>query len=631
MIPAQECRDNAGAPHPDCEHFTKSAPSGGASSGQRWRVIVRLSIAVLGLVSLAADVAAAALPLIVVLVSRQMPARTVLRRLALAVIALFGFNAALLTILAVLGLPVAPRALATIYLLGFALAPALRTGSNEKRSIATASDWWALGTALTVFSLLYRPFVGASLGRRMAQLSFSTDGAHHLAFVRRSVLQGGYLTESNYPQAWAGNVALIVDLVGSATPDSLLLVAPVLIMAFYALMVFFAVALSLDVLRAVVGNLRPLPAGVAVGCIALTALVGPGNLLIRTSSYTQTVAIAVLLATAGLLTAPDYSTWRLPTTLGLFAVALMQTWYLLAPVLAMLLLLYLVKFRPRPMPVLVVATATVLLSAYPLLKGPPPVTQLNAPGVTPLPQPAIVLALLLLTLVALAVIARRSRSVGPGPLPLISLVVATLLLLVAVIAIQVFAGAGLRYYAAKVLYVVLVFGGLAGATAAGLESEHALRLGSTNVSEARFFSGLVVTLVLLGLAGVSVGTREQSWPMAAGQPPNALNGAVLDAIFSAHPNGLSPDTDAWVFDACSRGTDYLASKWIHDLFQTWNESRHEVSRGYRSGKAGEVKMLVDRAADNGLERIEIYTHRPCMPDALARISSSAKVVLVTVP
>ncbi len=631
MISAQESREDLATSHVVQESHALPARFRGSFLRQRRPVLIRLLVAVLGLFALAAGAGLVSLPLIVALAARQMPASTILRRLAVAVIALFGLNAALLTVLAVLGLPVEARLVAAIYLVGFALAPATRDRPKGTGSVATVSDWWALGSALTAFTLFYRPFVGASLGRSMAQLSFSTDGANHLSLVRRNVLQGGYLAESDYPPAWAGNVALVVDMVGNASPGSLLLVAPPLIMAFYALLVFFVVALTLDVLHAVVGKHSQLTAAVAVSCIGLTALVGSGNLLIRTSSYTQTVAMTALLVITSLLVAPRHATWRLPAMLGLLSVALMQTWYLLAPVLAVMLMLYLVLFRPKPLPVLAVAIPTVLLSAYPLLKGPPPVTQLNALGITPLPYLSIVLAVLLLTVVAVAVLLRRSVVAGPSPLLLTTLIVATLLLAVGVIAIQVFVGAGAGYYTAKVLYVVLFFGALAGAAAAGLEAERGLLL-RTSTSSGRpwLFSGLLVALMVGGFAGASVGTRDQSWPLAAGRGPDALDGAVLDAIFSAHPSGLPPETDAWVFDGCSRGTDFLANKWIHDFFQTWSESRHKVSAGYRSGRTGDVNMLLDRAAEEEVQRVEIYNHRDCSPDALARLSSAPKIVIVSV-
>lgn len=592
---------------------------------------LRLLSATLGLLALAAGIGLISLPLIVALAARQMPAGTMIRRLALAIMALFGLNAALLTVLAMAEVPVETRMVAAVYLVGFAIAPEIRDGSKARGRIATVSDWWALSTALVTFVVFYHPFVGASLGRSMAQLSFSTDGANHLTFVRRSLGQGGYLAASDYPPAWAGNMALVIDVVGDASPRNLLLIAPPLIMAFYALLVFFAVALTLDVLHAVVGKHSHLAAFVAVCCIVFISLVGVGNFMIRTSSYTQTVAMTALVVITTLLLAErDHATWRMPVMMGLLTVTLMQTWYLLAPVLLGMLFLYLILLRPKPPLVVAVAVPTVFFSAYPLLKGPPPVTQINAMGITPLPHPTIVLALLVLTLVAVAILIRRNSSGGSAALSITTLVVTSLMLCVLVGAIQVSTGTGLGYYAAKVLYAVFLFGALAAATAAGLETERGLRAWSQPDSGPWLSSALLAFLVFAGLAAASVGTRDQSWSLAAGRAPDAFDGTVLDAMFAAHPDGLPLETDAWVFDRCFPGTDYLANKWIHDLFQTWNESRYRVSNGFRSGRERDLSALLSRAAENEVQRMEIYIHRACDPDAIANLARSPKVVLVRV-
>lgn len=629
MLSAQKSRA-----HRDLHDVTQTDHAGSAGSAsrrrsrQRWAPAV---VALVGLVALAAGLGVFALALTVWFAARQMPAATTVRRLALAVLALFGANAIVLTTAAVLGLTVDARVVAAAYLVVGALV-AHRQHLPTCNSIATASDWWALCTALTTFALFYRPFVGASPGRSMAQLSFSTDPGNHLSLVQRSLQQGGYVAASDYPPAWSGNVGLAVELIaGSApSPASLLSVAVPLIVGFYALLVFFAVALTVDSVHAAVGEHSRLPAAVAVICIGLTTLVGYSHLLLSSGSYTQILAMTTLLAVATLSVTAGEQSWRLTVVLGLLSVALMQTWYLLAPVLAVLLLGYLAASRPPRLLAITVAVPTALMSAYPLLKGPAPVAQLNAVGGTPL-HLSVLLVLMILTLVGIVVLVRWKQPGARPPLVLVLLVVSTLLTAVVVLGLQLITSGGLGYYGAKLFYVVFLFGALAAAAAAGVASDRGLRSGASLRSRGRLVSAMVVLLTVGGLVGVSAATRDLSWRYAAGQTPGALDGDVLDAIFAAHPTGLPGGTDAWVLDGCIRATDHIANKWTHDLFQTWSDSRQKANNLYRSMRPGDVSMLVDRAAEMRLERMEVYVQDDCNPGALARLASNPKVAVIRVP
>lgn len=629
MLSAQKSR-----PRGDLNDGPENDQAGSiGSSVQRWwpRKWAPTAVAVVGLIALGAGLGAISLAAIAWLVARQMPASSTVRRLALALLALFGMDAVVLTTAAVLGQSVDARVLAVAYLVigGFC---ALRPHISSNTGLATSSDWWALGTALTTFAVYYRPFAGASPGRIMAQLSFSTDPGNHLGLVVQSLRQGGYVAGSDYPPAWAGNVGLAVRLIVGRAPAAadLLSISVPLIIGFYALLVFFGVALTVDAVQAAVGERSRWPAAVAVVCIGLATLVGYSHLLLSSGSYAQILAMTTLLAVSTVLASGGERTWRATVVLGLLSVVVMQTWYLLAPVLAVLLLAYLAAARPSRLLASAVAVPTAVYSAYPLLKSPAPVAQLNAVGGTPL-DPSVLLVLMLLTLAGVVVLMRWKRPGTQPPVVLVLLVVAALFTTVLVLAVQLGTTRGFGYYGAKLFYVLFLFGALAAAAAAGVASDRGLRPEGSPRSRSRLLGAAVALLIVGGLAGVSTTTRDLSWRYAAGQAPGALDGAVLDAIFAAHPTGLPSDTDAWVLDGCFRNTDHIANKWTHDLFQTWTESRTRTTYTYRGGRAGDVSMLVDRAAESGVARMELYVHHDCNPDALARVASSPKVIVVRVP
>ncbi len=629
MISAQKSREHQDPHVSQGDHAGASPSPSRPRSPQRWAPPV---VALFALVALVVGVGLLALPVIVWLAARQVPASTTVRRLALAVLALFGVNAIVLTTAAGLDLTVDARVVAAAYLVVGALV-AHRRHTSISNSIATASDWWALGTALTTFALFYRPFVGASPGRSMAQLSFSTDPGNHLSLVQQSLQQGGYVAASDYPPAWSGNVGLAIELIaGSApSPTSLLTVAAPLIVGFYSLLVFFAVALTVDAVHAAVGEQSRWPAAVAATCIGLTTLIGSSHLLLSSGSYTQILAVTILLAIATLLGAADEQGWRLTVVLGLLSIALMQTWYLLAPVLGVLLLVHVAASRPSLPQVIVVSVPTALCSLYPLLKGPAPVSQLNAVGGTPFPHQSVLAVLLILTLGAIALLLRQKGSATQPAFVLALLVVVTLLTTLLVLVVQLVTSGGFGYYGAKMFYVVFLFGAIAVAAAGGVASERAFGLGVSSRSLGRPVSIVVVLLIVGGLAGVSVTMRDSSWTFAAGQPPAAVDGAVLDAILSAHSQGLPADTDAWVLDGCSRATDHIANKWTHDLFQTWTDSRRKTNNLYRARPAGDVSMLLDRADEAEVARMEVYVKDDCNPGALARLASNPKVAVIRVP
>lgn len=594
----------------------------------------RPMVAAVGLLALLLDQNYAVLPIIVGLAAAYMPGPTVIRRLAMTIPCLFGLNAIVLTVFVLAGIPVNARLLAAVYLvLGGLFAAPNVSAKPERDGADNGTDWWALGTALTIFAIFYRPFATASLGERLALLSYSTDAGNHLKSVRVALAESGYQSLSDYPPAWAGNLALAIDLlIGKDAPaTSFIHAAAVLIILLYALLVYFAVALVLTSVQTFTGRLHPAAAGLAVVAVGTSATFGSTSVLLMSASYAQIVATTVLLAMGCLQVAQYHGGWRVPTTVGLLSMALMQTWYLLAPVLAALLLAYLATLGRRVLVPLLLASPLGVVAAYPILKG-PGVTHLSAGGGTYFTAPSVTYVLFFLTLAGVAVLVRQKATCGGRPLALLVLVVTSLILTAAVVVVQILAGQGFGYYAIKLLLVVFLFGTLAVATAVAVAADRAItsRRAQAHASTPLLACLCIVGLLLGGVLAAAIGTLKISFPFASGSTPPDLDGRVLDAIFAAHPTGLDSATDAWVVDGCSRGRDHIANKWIHDIFLTWNASRQATDSLYFTTKGDNIDMLSSRAADSTLKRMEIYVRRDCQPIAVDRLAENRKVTVIRV-
>lgn len=604
-------------------------------SGRRWRPL----LASIGLLALLLDQNYAAPPLIVGLAAVYMPGRTSIRRLTMTIPCLVGLNAVVLTVLAVASVPVNARLLAAAYLVvGGALPAPAVFAQRERGGVTSSADTWALGTALAIFAVFYRPFFGASLGERLALLSYSTDAANHLSFVQENLLQSGYVSQLNYPQAWAGNVALTIDLLigKNASASSFISVAALLIVAMYAMLVFFAVILVLETLRSYTGRTHPLAAGFAVVGVATSATLGSTSVLLMSASYTQSLAITALLAIGCLLVTETDRNWALSAIVGLLSIALMQTWYLLAPVLAALLLVYLATIGRRAGLFLLVASPLAGIAAYPIVTG-PTAGHLSAVGGTRFTSASVTYLLLFLTVAGIIVLTMQKASGGGSPFVLLLLVVTSLILTAVVVAVQSSAGQAFGYYAIKLLLAVFLFGTLAGATAVAVAVDRTITRHTQDRPQAPPGLACVCVVGLLFGGGLvaAIGTLKISLPYASGSTPRDLDGRVLDAIFAAHPTGLDPATDAWVVDSCSRRRDHIANKWIHDIFLTWNASRRATNSLYfatQPDRVDSVEMLVTRAADPTLlQRMEVYVHRDCWPDSVKRLAETPKITVIRVP
>ena len=592
-------------------------------------------IATVGLLALLAGLEPLALGALILLAAACMPAPSRAQQVAYALLLLFGVNAFVLTVLAVLGAAWNAHLIMAAYLVACGSASAMAREKSRPKPLV-GRDIWAVVAAITALAVFFRPFFGASLGRKLALLSYSTDAGNHLSYVRTDLLVSGYDHASQYPQAWAGNVGLTVDLlVGQRpSPGTFIAVAVPLILGFYGLLVFFAVSLTTTVLQDRVTAPAPrLGAGVAAACFCLSAIVGSSSLLLESASYTQTLALTILLAVGLLLSSPELtSSWWSLAILGFLGLGLMQTWYLLAPVLAVLLVMYLVTRRPGVSRSLLMAAPFIVVALYPIVNGPPAVAQINAPGGAPFPGPTTVTILLLLLLLGLVLaLSRRSfrrQFRVPTTLVLGSLVLTTMIVLV-----QDATGSGANYYAAKLLFAALLFAAVLGAALSGRYVQ-LLLLRSEDKAQGRLWVSAVSAGVLLGgYAFAAFDSRGLSGEYATGKAPDFLDGKVLDAIFVAHPRSLPAGTEVWIADGCARGLDRLANKWTHDLYPEadidpdWPVTNID----YLKAERGDVHMLIERAASPRIKHFEVYVHRECDSGSVLTLSATPKVTVIHVP
>lgn len=598
-----------------------------------------LTLASLGLVTLAAGLPALALPLVVGLFARLVPAATVIRRTALAVLAILGLNAAVLTVLAVAGLAWHLPRLLAVYLILAALIPKPPSAPSSSADIAGHSDRWALGAALATFALLYGPFAWASTGRIMALLSYGSDSATHLSLVLDIRQYDGFITlrrppeglpgMADYPGAWAGNVAMMVQLVlgdNASIPDFMRIVAP-FIVAMYALLVFFAVAVSLDNVLALRGRISKASGLVACLCLGLTTIVGVNVFLLQGGFYTQSLATTCLLSAISLHQTERSPGIRQLIMLGLLTITLMHSWYLLAPVMAVILLVHVLTERPRVLFVTGVALPTGLLSAYPVIMGPTS-AQINAPGPSPLPTIGGIIGLLLVTLAGLVYLLRVRGRGRQQRLALVAALVATLGLVVGILIYQSQTAAGFNYYLFKLFYTIFLLGSVAGTAAAVAEFDRVRNESS------RFLRPVaMIAVVVIGLSVGSYTTRSLSWPYARGETPPRIDGRSLDALFATHPTGLPEGVDTWMLDGCERVSDHIASKWVYDLSLSWDTNLHETYQEFAVGYDDpvDVGMLVRRAQDPQVTRMEVYVHEDCSPEAWRALQRQPKVVVIHVP
>jgi hypothetical protein len=588
----------------------------------------RAALPMLGLVAVLTPFAALALVCWWLVVCAEMPGRTKVRRALFGTVCVYAMTAVVLTSLAVLHGPGNPRLMVAALLLT-ALVWRVRSPARERVPLTNASDRWGASLGIVTFVTLYLPFVGASTGRTMALLSQTTDGATHVQLVMAIIRHHGYVHLSHpaglspgadgYPSAWHGNLWVMSDLLLGRHPSAPAIARVVGLAAVmsYAVLCAVLVALALDLSPH--GN--ELSARAALGgvvCLGLSTTIGFGVFFLQLASYTQIFAMLALLA---LVLAADEAAAdgrRLLLVGVACSIALMQSWYLLAPLLLVALLLLVSRVHVARRLLLVSAVTSLPFVLYPALTGPSS-TQVDLSGPLVLPTIAGVLGLLVAT--GVGCVAMLRRRTGHGGLVLVGVTVASLMTMVFLIAKQGFVeGSGVTYYGAKVLLTTLLLGTVlaAGAVASGLSSR------DRTLRAAAAVAGI----------GVVLGTVSTAWaaiPPSVGLYEGHLDAATLDAIYRQHPQGATPGIETWVMDGCDRVGDLVATKWLYDTSLAWTDDLRYDLTAYADAQRGDVHMVLHRLENPRLHSLEVYLHRECDPTALHQLEGNLKVRVIRVP
>jgi hypothetical protein len=412
---------------------------------------------------------------------------------------------------------------------------------------------------------------------------------------------------------------LIRDVVLGHAPalgDSLTLVGAVVVGG-YALLAWLAATAVLQLTRQG-SSARPVAALGALGCLALGLVGGFGIYLVQLASYTQVFAVVAVLAVVLVVDVAKEQSLRSWAVVVAASVALMQSWYLLAPLLLAAGLVVLAELRPRPRFWLALGAVAIIPCLYPLLTGPRS-THADLPGPILLPTIIGVLGLLGSTAMGCATLLRRVR--GGTSLALVACTVASLLTLVLLVVKQGFVpGSGVSYYAAKVLLTTFLLGTT---VAAGAVAWLLTNPSRTNVA-----------LALALAAGVGLATLTTSGdtlPPRVASTKNQLSPDVLDAIVRDHPRGPGPGLETWVLDGCDRVSDLIGSKWLYDTTLSWNAGVQDGLNAYAQAPKHDVAAVQGRLADPAVTHLELYVHKDCDPTALAQLSSDPKVRVIRVP
>jgi hypothetical protein len=586
-----------------------------------------VAVAVIGLLALPTPLAVLGLVCWWLLVSSEVPGRTWARRGLLGIFVVFGINAGALTALAVLHVPCRPRLLMAV-LLALALVRQARRTPRPRVPVASPADRWALAAGVLTFLALYAPFLGARSGRVMSLLSRTTDGATHVQLVTAVLRSHGYVQlihpsglsqgVDHYPSGWHGNAWILSDLLLGDHPSSSALRALIAACAIasFAILAALAAAVVLDlVAKGVPLVLRSYLA--SLSSLALITLFGVGLLLLQLGSYTQLLAICAVLAVV--LLAGETASTDGPALLvaGACAVCLMQTWYLLALVVALPLMLLLLARRPSPLPLAGFLLVTGPLCLFPIVTG-PALTHVDAPGPESLPTLVGVLGLLVATAIGCLHAVRGGVTMQERALT--AATVGSLFTLIALLLRDgSFAAGHVSYYAAKVLLSVLLIGGVAACAVIG--------------ARARSASSAPSAMALLAAGGLLVAawtTRSLTLPPRVNDVSH-VDPVLLETLLSDHPQGEPQGTISLLADGCDRLLDRVGTKWLADTTLSWSPLLSTTLVNYSAEARGQVGTLEDVLTRPELLQLELYVRKPCDTTAIARLESQPKVRVIRVP
>lgn len=554
-----------------------------------------------------------------------MPGATLVRRACYGAISLYAATASVLTVLALVDVRCSPTVLASSYLAMLVLlelgpCPPRRTGLLDRH------DAWALGLAFVTTALIAFPLIGASPGEVMLLLSQTTDGGTHVQMVLGTAHREGYLSfqpvpgmregMETYPGGWAGNTWIVGDLLrgGRLSAAGTVQFVAATVAATYGFLTFLAGRLSLALAHSLRTQLDARDEGLVTALVGLSTTAGLALFFLNLNSFTQVVAIGALLL-AVLLLWEESDAPRTYGVLAACAVALAQSWYLIAPILGAVVVVALARVPARRGPLVILGITVAALASFPVLTGPGG-HQVTARGAQLLPTLVGLLGLLLAGGIALVRLASKRGTQSTLRLTWAACFVTALLLECVLLPFRPDDVPGTSYYAGKVLLVLLL---LAAVAAAGSV------VGRTS---ARTRGSLAI---VLGLLAGTWSTHDRALPPALGHVPPSRHAQELDALLARHPDGLPRDVDAWVLDGCSRVGDLIASKWMYDLSLTWTNDRATAIEDYVYDGEKSVDMLARRANEPGVRAVEVVVGRNCHPEKVAELARNPKVTVIRVP
>jgi hypothetical protein len=585
------------------------------------RRLLPLSVFAVGTASLATPFGVLGMLCLWVLVARVMPGNTWIRRLLLALVVIHGSVVVVLTACAVLDRPCHPR-WTVAALLFIACACGLRDSTPGPCPGVSREDVLAVGFGTMTFGALATPLLMASPGKVMALMSQTTDGATHVQLVTAIYRAHGFVQlappaglspgASQYPTGWHGNVWLLSEFLLGSEPSATALVRLVAVVAIatYALLCVIAAAFLFDVAAAG----RPVgfvPAAFGLLALALTAVVGFGIFFVQLASYTQVMAIALILAV--LLIGTTQGSPVAVTAVGsagLIGVA--HSWYLLVPlVVAAVAVVLLARQDVSWRPLATLGVMTVPFCLYPILTGPSP-RQVDLGGPIQLPTLPGLLALLAATALACAFLLRKHRSES-GRAGVTITVLSLLGLVVLILKQGYVAGSAISYYGAKLLLTVLLLGCLLAAAQVVVIA-----------SRGECWRALVPIALL---AGGVWSTASYTLPPRTAHYEGHVQPEALTAMFARYPRGLPSGTQVWALDGCDRVGDGVTTKWLYDTSLGWTQGLADDVAAYMLGPPGDVTAVQRQLERADVRQVELFVMRECSRGAVAALLKDAKVTV----
>jgi hypothetical protein len=585
--------------------------------------MTRLALALLGLLVLPTPLAVLALLCLLVLVAAEMPGRTWVRRGALAVLVVVAADAAALTALAVLHIGCRPRWLVAAELVLLLVWQRWRPGRTPVPT-ASSADLLSLAVGALTFAVLAAPLLTASVGRTMALMSRTTDGATHVQLLTAISRYHGYLHlrhpqgisagVDHYPTGWHGTLWVLSDLLWGASPSSGQLVRLVAFAAVATYAAFGAASAWLAV--SVAGQSRSWLRAVAAVAVLPVVLLGFGVFQLQLGSYSQTAALTVLLVLVAARRWDEPSAREL-VVLGSGAVVVLQGWYLYAPLVLVCLLPTVVRLRRRPVLLACSLLLVTPLGLYPLVTG-PSAGHLDQPGPVLLPSNARIAALLVAFGAAAWWGLRQGRAQPARALTVAAL--AALSFTLVLVGVEDRNGSGsIPYYAAKLLLTSLV---LTAVLACGL---------LVPMLAAGKRAAVTLLLVAGGLAIGAVSTSGDAWPPSMNPHTRFLDSHVLQAMYDDQRATRANGRQALVMQGCDRVWDRVATKWAPDTSLTWSPELAEVLVAYSLAAPGDVSMLRTYLTSPGVTGLDVYVRHPCDTDAVTELAKIPGVKVHRVP